>query len=376
MAELREQYLEYLRDYDLAPRPVPSNATELQQRTFERMQGDARRQGDPFADQIDEWWQTARHSQFDLHPAEVILGRLKDWVEGRIGETSGYSDRVIPDTYVGEFPTGDVNARATRVDGGYLVLVNSGLLVLLKQVAETLVRNGGRGEEGREDTIATLASVALAYVRYSDPMFGPLPLSGGTSALVVHQLNRALDRFVIAHEYAHLLCGHLDEIERIATPAGTIDAVRESKEDEKQADLVAHELLLGKDPRLVDVPSVEEMARVEDVRELARAADTSFGMIAPLLFFALTDLIMATYMAVRDLTSNAFVSDTHPSTRERIENIGARLLEVDRKYLYHWGYVQEVVEVTEAVAERAKAMAAKSASVPPPKVGGYPSDLI
>src|SRR5262245_1589496 len=140
--KLRAQYLAYLADHGVAPRTLPPERLALQQATLEHLKNLSKESGESFvADMLEktyeknaEIYRTDRRS-----PATVVIERTAAEVETSINAIERYRASFTAEVFVGEFPTGSINAQAVPADGGYLLLINSGLLVVLQQVAEFLV---------------------------------------------------------------------------------------------------------------------------------------------------------------------------------------------------------------------------------------------
>src|ERR1700692_264514 len=74
------------------------------------------------------------------HPATVLIENAAAKVEATIRAVPTFAEKFHDDVFVGQFPTGSYNCETVRVDGGFLVLVNSGTLTMLQQVVTFLCR--------------------------------------------------------------------------------------------------------------------------------------------------------------------------------------------------------------------------------------------
>ena len=188
------------------------------------------------------------------HPAAIILESRAGEVEKAISARPAYANKLPMDIFVGEFPTGRINAEAVRVNGGCLVLVDSGALVVIQQVTAFLAdgdREHPGDREANQACVDGIVEVLDAYLKFGDPFFGPKPLTGGLNSLIALHLNEATLRFVVAHEYGHVLAGHFDANqnaeEQIETRAGAVSTLRKEWDQELEADTIAYKLLLGLD---------------------------------------------------------------------------------------------------------------------------------
>ena len=109
------------------------------------------------------------------HPATVLIERTAEEVEQSIRAIERYRGSLKADVFVGEFPTGSINAQAVKVDGGFLVLINSGLLVVIQQVVEYLVAGDPDNPTDRDanrTTIDGVVAVLEAYLRFRRSVSG------------------------------------------------------------------------------------------------------------------------------------------------------------------------------------------------------------
>ncbi|MFI7547800.1 hypothetical protein [Actinoplanes sp. NPDC049599] len=168
-----------------------------------------------------------------------------DAVDAGIRRTLAVSRVDVPaGTQVGEFPHRSLHARAHTFAGGTLILLDTGLRPLLDRMAGTLVASqltSSRDAQGaaryqaallqqrqqRAETDDAFAAAVAGYLRREPAAADPQNTFGFFMA-------RSAERFVLGHEYGHLLAGH-----RHTPPDGDPrNARREYEADELAAMLI------------------------------------------------------------------------------------------------------------------------------------------
>ena len=184
-----------------------------------------------------------------------------------------------------EFPTGPFNAHIRRVPGGgFLVLVTSGVLTLLRHVTKimghsTTISDAGFqyldhvriGPFGRSPMEAMEDAISV-YLDRARPGAGAIPDLSGDQRARMDDLFRACVTFLVAHEYAHALAGHL------SNPAFVADRHNYNRLEEVEADWLGAKLLLA----------VWRWGPFEDDKAQIKLQTLLAG---PLFFFALESVI-------------------------------------------------------------------------------------
>lgn len=326
---LRPQYLKFLSRRGLKPPSIPPNWEETAKVYKDRMVLGASAKGDHYMiEAIEESYKKAvlRDLRDIRHPSDRMLCATSDWVEDAIRRSTKYDEKFLNNVYVGDFPTGAFNAHVTPVKGGYLVLVNSGAMVLIRTVYSLLASLRDLNHISADaEVVSVMGEVFDSYNRNGDPMYGPLNQAFGSDAIVATVLTRACDRFMIAHEYAHILAGHLVRQRKrlcsLSTPAGSIKVTEKDYQMELEADLIAYELLIGTDqPNQIDTTYFRQIES-GDQSELIRALEQAALIVAPLLFLAIDLLTQRVASSFKDPNAGFERSKTHPSTVERIDQI-------------------------------------------------------
>ena len=331
---LRAEYEKYLNHYGLKPRKLPSrqDRTEGQREVVRIMYEEAKSRGDPMADSIliayeknrDRYLAEARH------PATIQIEEAAAEVEATIRALPAFAKKLQADVFVGEFPTGSINCQTVKVDGGFLVLVNSGTLMMLQQVVTFLWRGDADDPLSPPSLEAAdgVAHVLAKYVEYGDPFYGPKPIGGGLFAMASSLMSAAAMKFVVAHEYGHILAGHFAEPNRepiaIETEVGVIDVLQKNHEQEFEADEIGYRLTLGvaayEDFNL-KVIDVEDDANLNILRAAMRQKSLIAAPFVPLTIDAILDKFRK---AARSAGNKQGALETHPAATDRIERLLGR----------------------------------------------------
>lgn len=264
--------------------------------------------------------------------------------------------------FVGEWPLGLCQASVSRAGdrNGVIVLVNQGLIKLLYQVAKIITRSFeffslGAGKESiakrmgwrplgwkSRDTVEWLGETLAAYFTRGDiGAARRVPLSDADRTLFGIKLTMWAERFVVAHEYSHVLLDHLSgPLAMHSTPFGNIEVFGESQQNEFDADLAAVDLCLA-------------TANWSDGREgLWHANVRVAGACLP---FVVEVLLDAVQIGPHDFTENR--PGSHPAPYCRMMRImdhlerryGGSLL-IDAEFLKQWIFAL-IVPATEKARE-------------------------
>lgn len=171
---------------------------------------------------------------------------------------------------IGTVASGDVHAKAHALLNGsggqpeYLVIFDSGLFTffnLLAKVAAVLVSpvlvekgNKGIGTDEADALVRRQIPLALprfveamhAYLSHRNPNLAPPYVIGGLELHLQRILLRAAEGFVLAHEYEHIVAGHLNPQFVLARQYhGEAISVNWDWADELEADALAGALLMS-----------------------------------------------------------------------------------------------------------------------------------
>jgi hypothetical protein len=220
---LRPEFEKYLAQHGLKPRKLPpKNVREASRRNVIRiMYGEAKERDDPMAEDIlirYEKERGRRSLEDSQHPATVQIEKAAKEVEATIQSLPNFARRFQDNIFVGEFPTGSINCHTVKVDGGYLILVNSGTLAVIQQAVNFLWRGNPDDPASSESLLSAdgIAEILATYVRDGDPFYGPALDLG--AELDLNKLLRAVGTMALsqkgsARELAQLVkdyAGYLD----------------------------------------------------------------------------------------------------------------------------------------------------------------------
>jgi hypothetical protein len=348
-SSLREAYRSYLRCHGLAPREVPENAKVLREAARKQAIEAARSSGDDFLVRGLEAAFAEEDSDPRFETRHVIDIQIEDAaseIDASISAIPSYHRAFTDNIFVGDFPTGSFNACSVMVDNGYLVLINSGLVTMLKQVAEMLWMGDPNDVTMSPDNIAVIegiSEVVAAYFKYDDSFFGPRQINYGLRSIFSQTLSKACLKFVIAHEYGHVLAGHFAKpsvtTARIPTGAGEIDVIVKNWREELEADKIAYCILLGTDKfEDVDLRVIDRALGGGDVDwgTAFKATDLKCNLVAPFIVFLLDGIVTQVESRVAKRTS---FSQTHPDCNTRNRHLLPVVEGKDNKYVSFLGYV-------------------------------------
>ncbi|MDX3849307.1 hypothetical protein [Streptomyces sp. AK02-01A] len=256
---------------------------------------------------------------------------LYERISSDFRRTLAEADIALPEpVLVAKYPHESFNAQARAVRGGTLILVNAGFSLLVLEMSKAFAASLGffsRDEDGgitveaatpavrerRRIAERGMARSVLAYLFQGDAAHGGRQPLDADSAAMARLLTEATERFVVAHEFAHLLEGHL------ATPAqrGAGEWLHRTREQEFQADETGMLLLLR---ALEDGPE-EQLA-------------SYLAVAGPLFFFAIDHLITRVRNEIDDIPQGMRLSD-HPGSDERGAALRALLTDIHGPLVLH-----------------------------------------
>jgi len=215
---------------------------------------------------------------------------------------------AVPDEYkqkwanlimVGEFPTGDFNAHCIRVPNGagFIFLINFGLMRLIYVYTQILVadlfyKTGSAAEINwnipnltHKRLIELLGEAIRKYLNSSNrELFLPFDLLSSDKGFTyaVGMLTTKAEQFVIAHELMHALAGGLGKkpTHDMLIPAGSLSVLKESFQEEYDADIGAASLVLG----LSGIQMINQDNPQDDPM-------INYGFAAPIVVFELAQTI-------------------------------------------------------------------------------------
>lgn len=200
--------------------------------------------------------------------------------------------------------------------------------MMLQQVVTFLCRGKADDPKSPEslESADGVAEVLAAYVKYYDPYYGPKPLVGGILGMAASLMTAAAEKFVVAHEYGHILAGHWAkpnaELVKVESKLGTIEVLRKNYEQEFEADDIGYRLTLGvastKDFNLGTIDAAHS-----GNPDAMPAAHRQECLIAGPFVLLRIDAILRKFQAAHLADGNPTSDDTHPPAAERIKALMA-----------------------------------------------------
>ena len=299
-------------------------AAELFRELLDQMRNAPGPAGTPMSKEaIDRW--AEQHAQGVASGTYAGIPDIMDGLSRQVELDLAHLRLALPaPVFAAEYPTGDFNAWTVPATGGVLVLINRGLFVLIYLMAklyalcmhldfptagQTSVRLGTEGLIVPDDgppkaVIVDLAvDVLLSYLTLRQPTkarrLPPLPWPRGQ---IVTVLTTQAEKFVIAHEYGHVVAGHVTATESVRDAAD--DPLRHPAMDwaqEFQADGYAAAVMVTRDATAAGIGG-------GDLGWMQAVAS------GPAFFFALDDLVGRTRAVLGEASPTAA---DHPPSSQR-----------------------------------------------------------
>jgi hypothetical protein len=270
------------------------------------------------------------------------------------------------DILVGGLPINACNASAQKVAGGYLILVNFGLIQLLHQLAKVFVSSAhlimvAHGDEQvpmafadqlaftpsywtKEDALVAVAEIYRCLQAGDITMAPSYPIFPTQQETHFYcKMLEYAERFVVSHEFAHVLSGDCE----IEEPAGGPHEIHRKQQAELNADTLAIRLLFASVNFSKDHPEVLVDAQL-------RAAGMSLVFLSNWIAECCQNLH-------KGLLWDGDKMETHPHLQRRLHNARASAKKwygpitdyMDIFTTWAWGVVLPVVgELTDDNALR------------------------
>ncbi len=289
-----------------------------------------------------------RKEQYDLVLKPIQLDVEAD---ARIIQAS-WEGQVL----VGGLPSHSLNASSQKVNGGYLILVNYELIQLLHQVAKVLVHSShlvmvseddekmptpfaerlgfASSNWSKEYAMKAIANIyqCLRSGDISQATFQPTPGCQLQLDFYSELLNYA-ERFLVSHEFAHVILGHCETDEKLSG----IHGIARKRQTELDADQLAVRLMFA----ALDF-SKDDHATLRDAA--MRAAGIAFSLLSNWLADCCRDLPSGLYWHDDEAKS-------YPHFQLRFQNVrsfikkryGPMTTFMDVIFVWAWGTVLPVV---------------------------------
>jgi len=248
-------------------------------------------------------YREASGKDIDLPKLEECNRKLDSSLR-RLIKVSEVSNPQEIDVFIGAFPLLIINAQVRRSDSGILILVYDGIIPF---AFETGVLLGGllplklhgielEPEVKLSDAQRIFGEMLITFLKTRGIKRGNILLHNNSRQEFACLVYNSIMWFVVAHELAHILCGHLkdEKTEKLMIGTSSVEFFVNSWQDEMEADQTAIRLL-----RKLHVDNV--------------CADTIY--LGPIVFFELAESIM--YFASKlDICIMTSIS-THPPSKAR-----------------------------------------------------------
>jgi hypothetical protein len=297
-----ERLMDFYREGAIPPAQAARSA-EVYQAVFDRLRRQAGPPGTPMsAEDLERY--DHQHGPEIVNGTDFGILGIMGWLSRQVELDLAQLRLDLPyPVFVGEYPTGDFNACSCPSPSGVLVLVNRGLFVFIYLMAKLYALSVHYdfpspgsvsvriGEEGlvlpsdapyaKVTIIDHVIDALMSYLLLRQPTKAQrLPPLGGARGLVAATLTTQSEKFVLAHEYGHIVAGHITS--NLAVPQPTVgEGVRLvpiSHAKEFQADGYGAAVMVTRDG------TAQGIGGGELGWHQAVAAGTAF-------FFALADLI-------------------------------------------------------------------------------------
>jgi hypothetical protein len=229
--------------------------------------------------------------------------------------------------YVGMYPTGSFNAQVSKTVDGPLILINTGTEFFIIEIVKLFVAGTFAFVESAADASEKelrnaigmneaqvseqLARLLYAYVALGDAAAArKLPMMEGESLIAVSVLAWAAQEFLVAHEYGHIIKGHLDgrEPRNAVAEGGSLKVNWMNVEQEAEADFSAL--------RICTALTLQETGERIDTPD--KLIKLQFRFAGPTIFFALSDLIEEAFKSLIGKRGYILIGD-HPPTPMRLK---------------------------------------------------------
>ncbi len=248
--------------------------------------------------------------KFAIPPSQSVADFVNFFkLKAFIDEGLPFCGNLEPNTkvFVGSVEAMYTNAWVTMVnaEGEYLIVLNSGLLNALSSITNLLAHKSTNDSPATEESVSKFVAMVKKYAFFLETEdYHTLPLEWDTEPEKLWLATDVMCKaFVLAHEYSHILLGHLCDAERLEKInwATGVGALRANKAKELAADVLAFQLVTFMHPNR----SRHDVRRVEGA-----------WMTAVTFFETVRMFDRARQMAGIDTETT-----THPEPRERVDAI-------------------------------------------------------
>ena len=148
----------------------------------------------------------------EYDPSETLLPLLNDI----LANIPAKYKLELPDAFAGEIPLREINASISSPTGGLLIVLNKGLTISFNEWAKIVVnlvaidsKSDLEADSTKEDLLSRLKKSIQGYIERETIPFFP-ELATDEKSTLCALLALSAQEFVIAHECAHKILGHLE----------------------------------------------------------------------------------------------------------------------------------------------------------------------
>ena len=248
--------------------------------------------------------------------------------------------------YPGFFPTRDINALATKVPNGYLGLINEGYASFMIQMCNLVVAGSGRYLD-QDEVAERISCLIFAYLFDQTDHIDLSHPGGERDAYLSFMLFYGTMKYVLSHEFAHIVQGHLNQnsthSKAIKYNFGDVKILEKSWDNEFEADRVGFEIFLGYPQSQwveLDSPQSKDMYAI------------NIQALAPFIFFMTLRIeAQAALIFKMKVKDKILISQTHPPAEYRLEEFGNLYMQLPRSCIQMGGSVIYFDELTNRVIE-------------------------
>lgn len=282
-----------------------------------------------------------QNKDFKLSILEHVVYELRNNISLHSYEKYLESLKIYP----GYFPTRDINALAAKVPNGYLGLINDGYVSFMMQMCNLVVAGSG-GYLDQDEVAERISCLVFSYLFNQAEHIDLTFPGGGRDTYLSFMLFYGTVKYVLSHEFAHIIQGHLKQGTTHSKSlkyniGSSIEILEKSWDNEFEADRVGFEVFLGYPQskwKELDSPYTKDMNAI------------NIQALSPFIFFmALKIEAQAAMIFKMKVKDRILISQTHPSAEHRLNEFGNLYIKLPMSCIQMGGSVVYFDELTDRV---------------------------